>query len=548
VNDAPQPDASAKDWLPFLRDSTWVASAVVAVTSLWAGWAFARHQEVWMDETTQLSGLHLGPIAIVRWLLGESRDRFGGIPGDRMPPVSYLLQWAWSRVFGLSEGALRAFSVLIVALAAVTLARAAARTWGGWSGWIAGLTFALSPNAVLAAADIRAYPFLVLWSACAFSFLLRLFREADGTDGASPAARTWVGLVLSCLAAAYTHFFGIVLTGAVLVGCAWFAASRRAMWRPLLVSAVAVAVGECGVLPFILSAVDISKIALPRSEIPRAAVRLAYRSLGGHPAWSAYVPVLALGLAGGTAVIVVALARRHGAPAVARALVVAVVAGLGAALLARIVTGSFDGLSASYNLWAVPAVVLAGASAVAARDRVLHRAGWTGAVLLLGANLAATCVLAWHGEAYAHSASDRVSAELATMGAPADIVVVHDGSGRWDHAYFPLRYEFGESLQQYLAERQPDGTLALRHLPERGAPQPIASIVARRVVLIDFENMGAERVARYVRSREAPELGDGRVRKAFEALDWSPVQSETLMALGAEHLDVLERRRPRDLP
>jgi hypothetical protein len=534
-----------KDSLRIARDSPWISSAVVAATSIGSGWAFARHQELWMDETTQLSGLHLGPVAIVRWLLGENRSRFGGIPGDRMPPVSYLLQWAWSHLFGLTEDSLRAFSVLIVAAAAVVVARTAARTWGGWSGWIAGLTFALSPNAVFAAGEIRAYPFLVLWSACAFFFLLQLLREADQPGGQPPARGGWLGLAASCVAASYTHFFGVVLTGAVLLACAWFARSRPTMRRPLVIWGVAIAIAEATVAPFILSAVGISNVIRPRSEIPRGALRLVYRCLGGHPAWSVYVPVLILGLAGALMGIVVALARKHGSPSMARALFLAVAAGLGAALAARTATGSFDALSASYNLWAVPAVILVGASAVAARDRTLRTLGWTGAGLLLVANLASTCILALHGEAYAHTAGDRVNAELAAMGAPADVVVVLDGAGKWDHAFCPLEYGYGTALQQYLAERQPDGSITVRHLPERSAPQPLASIAAQRLVLIDLEDLGAEGVGHYLRSHQAPALSDGRVLQALEALDWAPVRSETLVALGAEHLDVLERRGPR---
>ncbi len=497
-----------------------------------------------MDETTQLSGLHLGPAALVRWLLGENRNRFGGIPGDRMPPVSYLMQSAWSHVFGLTEGSLRALSVLVVAAAAVVIARTAACTWGGWSGWIAGTTFALSPNAIFAAGEIRAYPFLVLSSACAFFFLLQVLRDAEHAGSEPPARRLWLGLAVSCVAATYTHFFGVVLTGAVLVACIWFARSRPVMRRPLVVTAVCIAVAEATVAPFILSAVGISNIIRPRSEIPRATLRLVYRCLGGHPAWSVYLPVMTLGLAGALSVVSVALARKHGSPSVARALVLAVAAGLFAALAARTATGSFDALSASYNLWAMPAVILVGASAVAARDPRLRGLGWTGATLLLLANLASTCILALHGEAYAHTAGDRVNAELRDMGAPADVVVVLDGAGKWNHAFCPLAYDFGNSLQQYLAEHQPDGTITVRHLPERSAPQPLASLSARRLVIIDLKDIGAEGVGRYLRSHEAPALSDGRLLQALEALDWTPVHQETLVALGAEHLDALERRGP----
>ena len=98
-----------------------------------------------MDETTQLSGIALGPVEVVRWLSGNHRDRFAGIPGDRMPPISYWLQWLWSRLFGLSELSMRMIAVFAMAIAAAVITRAAARAWGSPARWIAGLTLRSRP-------------------------------------------------------------------------------------------------------------------------------------------------------------------------------------------------------------------------------------------------------------------------------------------------------------------------------------------------------------------------------------------------------------------
>ena len=68
---------------------------------------FASRQTIWIDETTQLSGLTLSPVQVVPWLLGHDSYRFA-VPGDRMPPMSYWIGWTWGKCFGSSEWSLRA--------------------------------------------------------------------------------------------------------------------------------------------------------------------------------------------------------------------------------------------------------------------------------------------------------------------------------------------------------------------------------------------------------------------------------------------------------
>lgn len=494
-----------------------------------------------MDETTQLSGIGLGPFEVVKWLAGTNRNRFEGIPGDRMPPISYWIQWVWSRLFGLSELPLRMLAVVVMALAAVIVTRAAARTWGGWAGLVAGLTFALSPNVIYAGAEIRAYPFLVVFAACAFWFLLRLNAEDGGGR-----TRTWAGLVLSCLGASYSHYFGLVLTGGIFIAVGWLALTREPMRRRLLVSAVVIVVCAGGLVPFVRSAADMSGgPRRPPGSMGHAALRLVYRCLGGHASWAVYRPVLVAGLLGATLALVVALSHRERTISPARLLALAVVSGLSVDLLARLVTSSFDSLQVTYNLWAVPAVVTIGASAVAAEGRWRRIAGCTGALLLLSANLCATVVLIQHGEAFAHSAGDRLNAEVARLGGPADLAVVHESSGpEWQFAFCPLRYVYGASLRQYLAEWRPDGTLTLHQEPgDTGVDEPPA-IREHRLAVVHVEDIGAEGVVRFLRSHNAPKLSNDRLLQALEAQGWTVTKTETLMALGAEQVDWMVRSSP----
>src|SRR4051812_4996931 len=91
---------------------------------------------------------------------------------DRMPPLSYWAGWAWSRAFGHSEASYRWMGVIVTACGAACVALAAGRLAGGLGALAAGLLFALSPNVMTMAAEIRAYPFLMAFASAAFLCLV----------------------------------------------------------------------------------------------------------------------------------------------------------------------------------------------------------------------------------------------------------------------------------------------------------------------------------------------------------------------------------------
>ena len=185
-------------------------------------------------------------------------------------------------------------------------------------------------------------------------------------------------------------------------------------------------------------------------------------------------------------------------------------------------------------------MVLVGASAVAAEGRRLRVAGIVGSTLLLGANLAATMVLIAHGESFAHSAGNCVNAEVAALGGPEDVVVVHESIGpTWQFAFCPLQYVYGSSVRQYLAEWLPDGSLRLHLEPDEKVTETPSSLRGKHLAIIHVEDIGAEGVVHALRTNELHALSDDRVRDAFVTQGWAPTRSETLIALGAEHVDWL---------
>jgi len=524
-----------KPFLDKIRDSALANIGAAVFTWFVVSWSFAKHQEIWGDEATQLSGLSLGPVEVVAWLAGERPERFGGIPPDRMPPLGYWLGWAWSKPFGLFELPLRTIGILAVSVAIVLIIQSARRLWGGWAGWVAGLTFALSPNVIVAGVEIRAYPFLLLWSACAFWFLLRLSDDLDRKK-----TTNWIGLGISCLAACYTHFFGFVLTGAALVGASWIALRDRHVWSRVAILASAIV--AAGIWPFVSGAISVSnsstviRKAGPSTgvDVKHAILRLAYRSLGGHPTMSVHHALLVATVGGSVLAFAVAAWQRERSPQATRTLILSLAAGFGAVALATFAARAFDASSPTYNVWMLPGIVLVCSSAVAGAEPRARILGWIGALLVLFGNSGATAVLLGHANVFAHSAADRINAEVAASDV-ADIVIIHDAAGEWTHTYSPLRYAFGPDLRQYLAEQRPGGVdfyLLPNH--ERVADSTVRS---KNLLVVECAFMKAEEIADFLHTNREPLLSDGTLWRKLQAEGWVPARSETFVAFDATHLD-----------
>lgn len=84
------------------------------------------HRSIWVDESTQMSGLAGDPIQLTQWLMGGAKYNTH-LQDDRMPPLSYWVGWVWSRTFGLGERQMRWFSVVCTGLATAFVFKTAQR-------------------------------------------------------------------------------------------------------------------------------------------------------------------------------------------------------------------------------------------------------------------------------------------------------------------------------------------------------------------------------------------------------------------------------------
>ena len=332
---------------------------------------FAEIQALWVDETTQLSGTTLPPLAVIKWLAGDHVGRFG-VPGDRMPPLSYILDWAWAHVAGRTPFSLRLFGLAFVTTAAVPLWAAARRVGGLWGACVACGFFFLSPNVITTAVEIRAYPFFLAMAAFGFWLLVRTVLD----DGRRSIRSLWL-LCLVAVLASYTHFFGLFFGGAVLVSALIvFYGQGRPLRHPLAAIGVFF-VAVTGVLPFVRAAMHMTGDgSVSTSPYAEMLVRLAYRMVA-HPASSidvvsqwAYLVGIALIVAGGLCRLTAIEFRRPGAARLFSfpgddtasiiglvAVFAALAAGLTATVLASGLLGGGLVFKPSYNIWMVPGVL-----------------------------------------------------------------------------------------------------------------------------------------------------------------------------------------------
>ena len=319
---------------------------------------FARVQNVWIDESTQLSGVRLSVTDLVAWLAGARTERFG-VPGDRMPPLAYLFDLLWSRIVGNAELPFREFHVMIAAIGVVVIARAERAMLGvQWFG--AGLMFlVLSPKLINLTPELRCYP-LFFAGSCA---VLALFLDLVRGEGPLPWRKllTFGGV---CLLICYVHFFGVVASFAFFVTLLIaFARDRLSLVRILTVGG-ALASGQLGLYPFVFGAATVSSFG---DTAGTGDVLRYFPMLIGHPA-SLLFPFGSSLFFGGFAALVLAAglgallrARRHQLEAPDWLVLVAII-GAAASVLPGFFIHSFNTLKPDYSIWILPVIALIVAS------------------------------------------------------------------------------------------------------------------------------------------------------------------------------------------
>ncbi|MDQ2763214.1 MAG: hypothetical protein M3Y22_06885, partial [Pseudomonadota bacterium] len=456
----------------------WPALALIlafAGACLW----FATRQDIWIDESTQLSGITLSPVEMVRWLAGTDTQRFG-LPGDRMPPLGYLLDWAWWHAVSQSVLGLRLFHAAFVVAALALFARTERNYGGGrWGGgrWpIVGLIFlAVSPKTIQFAVELRSYPMLFAMACVQAALFLRLVAVPG-----LPSWRALAGFALVCVATSFVHFFGVVAT------CAYFGALLLRFLRiapgRIIIAGIGALIPLLALKPFVTGASAVSGEAIAVGVSP---VQYILQLLAG----SAYLvlPFAGLLFLGGCAALIGIAIVCAAARASARRtepvdyMIVVAVLGVLATILPHFVIHSFDTLKPSYSIWLLPVLALIVASGA---RQVTGRGFWPKrgvqaavAALVLGATLSTAIFLA-HADWYTHGPARQIARiNPATPRVYAD-------AGTYGYGYFPSVYLSHGRAAQWLAEGR-----GVRRLPDSNdqGVEPLTILSRNReVVIVDI--------------------------------------------------------------
>jgi 4-amino-4-deoxy-L-arabinose transferase-like glycosyltransferase len=487
----------------------WLASAPVLIIFLFSAYWFARAQNIWVDETTQLSGITLGPRQLIAWLSGNYHPPFG-VPADRMPPVSYFIDMLGWRLWGDNELAFRLYHAAITAGGIVILMAALARRYSLRAALIAGLLLALSPRLVATAVEIRAYPILLALSCAQVSLLIR-------GDVANNARRLTLFLILGLLSG-YTHFFGLIATSAYTAAVFidsrdWKSAARVVAGYILLLALWA------GLAPFVSGASSISDAdAVNGTSLSDIVAFLAQILISNATMVDPIVAgvciagaalLILLGTVGlGLKATSVGLAIRH-EPAIG--LAIALASGIAVTVLAGLLVAHFNALAPRYSIWMLPPLIvllaLAADGVASAPGRVASLARSVGGGFLLVGSLAAASLFLMRADWYVHGPSRTL--ETMVDRATKPVAILHIGD-TWAWGYFPLYRTHRDALPQWLLTA--DGQSAIRITrggDASGQPVPLSTLsnqmtlVASHVELKSYDDL-----RKILKDGEAPATAD----------------------------------------
>lgn len=463
---------------------------------------FAAHQSLWVDETTQLAGIRVPLADTFRFLLGHPSPAFASfeVPADRMPPLSYLVGKAWALAFGASETSLRYLGTLLFAITTALTAASAAFACRSISGqttrpqlaaWLAGLAMATAPSCITLAPEIRAYPLFHFLAAAATLLLILKFT--------APARWHLPALTAVLIATLYTHYFGVVFTGAVCVALFLGTWHQRQPFRPALICAAIIVLCSLGLIPFLkqavgMSGVDPTQSAVTAANRPISALVGLWIRFGAHGATQTVSGLVWAAVAAFTFVAIAAAIRlsitRRTCPA-ALPLIALIASGLTVISAATLKARGFNPASVAYNVWVFPPLYASiGAGLTLCTKLAMRRLGLVVAGLWLATTTYTSLFLALRGSLFAHGSTPAIVSEIQPLGAD-HVTVLHTGQqdGGFRVAYYPLRYLYGDRLKQEM-------------LPTKTPP------TTPFILLVYTRSFSSEELARYCKTRQDPAFDD----------------------------------------
>ena len=414
---------------------------------------FSFHQNLWVDESTQLSGIRLSLFETYRWLSGMGENPFL-VPADRMPILSYVAGYIWSNLFGTDQVVMRWLSIFAVLLGLIFIFYSLLKRTSA-DVLLATLIFlCLSSNLIITAVEIRAYALFFLLSSVATILYMSIILSCENHKSVE---KNFLYLALVLALAINTHFFGVVLACSILGSylILHFIDNRVYLNKKIALTVIGIIfVAILLVLPQILASIGISKgnagAAVSSNII--SLVRLVYR-LVSHMSMGDWliVPIVATSLVYGS----ILFSSIKYPKLIKNALLLTLILGGSAAFTAKLVTSGFEPLAAHYNIWMLAVLALLFAFCVADFSAVFR-------IPILA--ILALC-LAWgpynlyfSGEKYAHTRFNKIRDQVNVIGAENNIAIIYNE--KIALTWFAGLYYFDEKIKQYIKTK--DGYVNLR--------------------------------------------------------------------------------------
>jgi mannosyltransferase len=302
------------------KTTQWAALGAIVVLAAILRFATLRTQSLWFDEAATWD--------LVRRPFGAMLSRLPD--GESNPPLFYVLEWGWTRVFGFGEAGLRSLPALAGLLTVPVAYGIGRRAAGGpgprgqRAGLAAAALVAVDPLLVWFSQEARSYALATLLSAVALLLLVRMTPE-DPSAREGRRDRLLAAWALAAALALATHYFAAFALAPQAAWLLWRHPHRRG--ARLAVGAL-VAAG-LALLPLLLAQAgnpyDIAgtSLALRLVQVPKQFL-LGYRGPLALPFGVLGAMLVALGAW--------LIARRTPRRARERALLLAAVGAIGVAL------------------------------------------------------------------------------------------------------------------------------------------------------------------------------------------------------------------------
>jgi mannosyltransferase len=281
---------------------------------------------------------------------------------DGSPPLYYMLLHVWIGVFGTSEEAVRAFSLMCATLAIPVAWWAARALFGARAGWMAAVLAAANPFLTQYSQESRMYALVALLGLVACATFGRAFL---GEDTERERRRWALGLAVSLAALMYTHnwalFFAVACGGTWLVVLA--RTPREARRVPLRTGLIAFGGALVLYLPWVPTTLyQAAHTGAPWASAPSV---LALLGVPGALLGTMAQAVLALGAGAGVAAMLARHEERR-----ARTALALLGIGVGTVLVAWLASQASPAWANRYLAIGLPGFLLAAAGGLAHAGRL----------------------------------------------------------------------------------------------------------------------------------------------------------------------------------